>query len=236
MPLPPIPVPAPVALSLLRHARSAGNEAASVAELAGAEVIDVPCRDPDVPLAPGGEEQARATGRLLAAQPELRPDLVVCSPFVRARETARIALAAAGLEALPLVVDERWRDRDLGVLDTLTRHGIRTRFPAEAARRDWLGKYYYRPPGGESWCDVSQRVRASLGELAVHAQGRRVLVVTHEVPVLVARGLLEGLPEERLLELSRLGYPNASLTTFGPGPDGRPELAGWAELEAGAGA
>ena len=59
--------------------------------------------DPDDlrPLTPKGQEAARALGGRLAAE---RPDAVVTSPLLRARETADAIAAAAGVEAEP---DER---------------------------------------------------------------------------------------------------------------------------------
>ncbi|WP_165689046.1 histidine phosphatase family protein, partial [Mycobacteroides abscessus] len=84
------------------------------------------------------------------------------SPYLRAQQTIALALAAGGLAEPPKRVDERLRDRELGVLDRLTRTGVRNRFPEEEARRQWLGKYYHRPAGGESWADVMLRLRSVL--------------------------------------------------------------------------
>lgn len=61
--------------------------------------------------------------------------------------------------------DERLRDRELGILGRLTRLGAEKRFPKEAERRFWVGKLYYRPPGGESWAEVALRLRSVLEEL-----------------------------------------------------------------------
>lgn len=219
----------PLSLSLLRHARSVGNEAATAADRAGAHTVSLPCRDPDVPLSDLGVRQARAMGRLLAGSPALRPELVITSPFRRAWDTAALALQEAGLQ-VPMQTDERWRDRDLGVLDMYTKAGIEAAFPIEAQRRAWMGKLYYRPPGGESWSDVMLRVRAALADAARIAEGRRILVVTHEVPVLMVRALIEGLSEDKLYQLAGPGYPNASLTTYEPSPDGTARLAAWAQV------
>jgi phosphohistidine phosphatase len=52
-------------------------------------------------LTPAGEAAAHALGRRLAAS---RPAAVLCSPLVRARQTADAIAAACGLEAEP---DER---------------------------------------------------------------------------------------------------------------------------------
>ena len=50
------------------------------------------------PLTPGGRESARALGGQLAAE---RPDAVLSSPLLRARETAEQIARAAGVEAEP---------------------------------------------------------------------------------------------------------------------------------------
>src|SRR3569832_36791 len=92
-----------------------------------------------------------------------------------------------------VMIDERLREKEFGILDGLTKTGIEMEFPQQAAYRTLLGKFYHRPPGGESWCDVILRLRSMLDTLALHYAGKRVLIVTHQVVVLCFRYLLEGL-------------------------------------------
>ena len=190
-------------LILLRHGQSEGNVAAEAAQRDDLERIDVPARDPDVMLSDTGRQQAEAVGRWLAALGEAeRPEIVWTSPYRRARQTAEIALEVAGLD-IDLRVDERLRDRDMGVTDKLTAAGIRAAYPEEAERRDWLGKFYYRPPGGESWADVTFRVRAVLTDLANTEKHQRVLVTAHDVVLLLFCYVAEGLDEEQVLDRAR---------------------------------
>jgi broad specificity phosphatase PhoE len=185
-------------LAIVRHGQSTGNVAASAAEEAGdVEVIDIPERDADVPLSDVGREQAEAVGSVLAGRP---PDVAVVSPYLRARQTAATALAGLPVE---VCVDERLRDRELGVLDLLTARGVTARFPDEARRRARLGKFYYRPPGGESWADVLLRLRALLRELRADHPDGRVVLFAHEATVLLIRYLVEGLDEEALMAIAR---------------------------------
>src|SRR3954470_19590986 len=114
------------------------------------------------------------------------------SPYVRERQTAEMIPGGQGPS------DERLRERELGVFDLLTHRGVVARYPEEAERRRRIGKLYHRPPGGESWLDVTLRVRSFLGDLHHAAGGRRVLVVSHEVPILLHRYILEGLGEDEL--------------------------------------
>lgn len=205
-----------VELLLVRHGESLGNLAATKARLAGAEVIDVPARDADVDLSPVGYDQANALGRSLAGIPaEGRPDVIWSSPYARARRTAEVAAAAAGW-AVPILLDERLRDRELGILDMLTAAGVEARLSGEAARRRWLGKLYYRPPGGESWADVALRLRSLVSDLERHPGSGRILVVSHDAVILLFRYILEGLSERELLDVAATSSVlNASLTRYG---------------------
>jgi broad specificity phosphatase PhoE len=167
-----------------------------------------------------GAEQAEAVANWLRSLPdEDFPDAVWCSPYLRAFETATIA---AGDQRSELRVhrDERLRDRELGILDTLTRFGVEARFPEEAARRRHLGKFYYRPPGGESWADVALRIRSVLADLDRREDTSRVLVVSHDAVITVVRYVCESLSEDDVLELARsTPILNASITRL-VRPDG----------------
>jgi broad specificity phosphatase PhoE len=206
----------PDALWLIRHGESAGNKARDEAEADGRAVIDLAQRDMDVPLSELGQRQSDSVGRWIGGMdPREHPTVVLVSPYVRAMETADIALRAAGLEHLPRVMDERLREREFGVLDGLTKRGIRERFPEEADRRARLGKFYHRPPGGESWADVIKRLRDVIHEIGRDYPGERVLVVAHQVVVLLFRYVLEHLSESDVLALgSAEEVANCSLTRF----------------------
>lgn len=199
-------------LLLVRHGESAANVAATAAEAAGAEIVDMPLRDADVPLTRTGTEQAEALRRWFDTFPaEDDPDAVWVSPYLRAAQTASIALASR--PARSLVHDERLRDRELGILDLLTTHGVEARLPVEAARRRRLGKYYYRPPGGESWADVTLRIRSFLHELDADTCAPNALIVSHDAVILLFRVVCEGLDERDALRLARTEpLLNASIT------------------------
>jgi broad specificity phosphatase PhoE len=162
-----------------------------------------------------GRSQAEAVGVALAglALTE-RPDVVACSPYARAMETARIARETAARD-LPFYVDERLRDRELGVLDRLTEKGVAARHPDEHARRRWQGKFYHRPAGGESWVDVVLRLRAWLSDADRVLAGRRVLVVSHDVVIVLLRYICEGLDEKSVLRVaSETPMRNAALSRY----------------------
>lgn len=196
-------------LLLIRHGESTANVAAAAAEAAGADVIAVEARDADVTLSPLGELQAGALGaRLRDALP--RDAVVFSSPYLRAIQTARFALG----EEVPLRIDERLRDRELGILDRLTAVGVERRLPLEAERRRWSGKFYYRPPGGEAWTDVALRIRSFLRDAVPDGAPDGVTVVfAHDAVVSLFLYVLLGMTEAELAE-HLLTHPvaNASVT------------------------
>jgi len=212
---------------IVRHGQSAGNAAADQANAAASASIDIAERDADVPLSALGERQAAALGRWFAAMPATeRPTLILSSPYVRAVQTARIV--AGGLKGdVPVVADERLREKDLGTLDRLTRRGWAERYPEQAEARQRLGKFYYRAPGGESWCDVILRVRSVADELQLRYAAERPLIVAHQVVVLCLRYVIERLDEAAILRIDAAAeVANCSVTSYaGDGDASSPRLA-----------
>ena len=196
----------PDRLWLVRHGQSQGNIARDAAHEAGLSVIDLDLRDVDVPLSDLGHEQAQATGRWFAALPEdEKPEVLLSSPYIRARQTAEAICEAGGLAggAKPTIIDERLREREFGIFDGLTTLGIREKFPEEAAHRAKMGKFYHRPPGGESWADVILRLRSVMNTINLQYANKRVLVVCHQVVVLCFRYILDELTEADIMTIDK---------------------------------
>ncbi|MDR6969838.1 histidine phosphatase family protein [Leifsonia shinshuensis] len=209
-------------LLLIRHGESTANVAAAAAEAAGAEVIAVDARDPDVTLSPLGELQASALGaRLRGALPA--DAVLYSSPYRRAIQTARFALG----EEVPLRLDERLRDRELGILDRLTAIGVERRLPLEAERRRWTGKFYYRPPGGEAWTDVALRIRSFLRDAMADSGPDGVVVVfAHDAVVSLFLYVLLRMTEAQLAE-HLLTHPVANASVTELRNDGGDGGGGW---------
>src|SRR3982750_840612 len=196
----------PERLWLGRHGPSQGKGARALPDGAGSHEIDIDMRDVDVPLSGLGLQQAEAAGRWFASLPlGERPEIILASPYIRARQTAEIICKQGALSGGPArtIIDERLREREFGIFDRLTTLGIRERFPEEAAHRKRLGKFYHRPPGGESWADVILRLRSMLNTINLHYCDRRVLVVCHQGGVLCCRYILEELDEAAILDIDR---------------------------------
>ena len=217
--------PWPARLWIVRHGQSAGNVARDAAHEAGLGEIDLDIRDVDVPLSDLGLQQSRALGEWFSRlPPEGRPTVVLTSTYLRARQTASAIADAGGLAGreVNFCVDERLREREFGILDRLTRRGVEQLHPDQAAALSALGKFYHRPPGGESWVDVILRLRAFVDTISLHHAGDRVVIVAHQVVVLCLRYILESFDEATILGIDRAGdVANCSVTEYDFVPDDR---------------
>jgi broad specificity phosphatase PhoE len=206
----------PARLWIVRHGQSAGNVARDAAESARRELIDLVPRDADASLSDLGTAQARALAQWFAQLPAgTAPRTFLCSPFVRAQQTLWAVSDALGADRDELRADERLREKEFGILDGYTTFGIQAKFPELHRQRAHVGKFYFRPPGGESWCDVILRLRSVLEELRRDHAGDRVLIVAHQVIVNCFRYLLECLDEQSILALDKAAdVPNCGITEY----------------------
>jgi 2,3-bisphosphoglycerate-dependent phosphoglycerate mutase len=214
-----MPLQWPHRIWIVRHGESAGNVARDLADEAGHSRIDIADRDVDVPLSSLGQQQSEALARWFGEQPETcRPNVIIASPYLRALQTATAVATYLGgdsMAATKIIRDERLREKEFGILDRLTRHGIKELHPDQADFRRLLGKFYHRPPAGESWCDVILRLRSALDTISLHHSDKRVLIVAHQVVVLCMRYILEELDEATILEIDRQGdVANCGVTEY----------------------
>lgn len=127
----------------------------------------------DIDLDLLGHEQARESARRLAA---LRPDVLVTSDLVRARDTVAYLEALTGLETS---LDKRLRETYAGRYQGLLAAEIEAQWPEEYAT--WrAGDPHIAIGGGESRVDVAQRMVAAVADAAADLpdDGLAVLV-TH---------------------------------------------------------
>lgn len=213
----------PERLWIIRHGQSAGNVARDHAESTGAPLIELKHRDADVPLSSLGELQSQALGEWVRGLPaQQQPTLCLSSPYERSLQTAYAVMSALQRTQGEVIADERLREKEFGILDRYTRKGIVDKFPELAEQRKLVGKFYFRPPGGESWCDVVFRLRSVLSELQRNHAGERVMVVGHQVIVNCFRYLIEKMDEATILAIDREGdVPNCGVTEYVAGPDGK---------------
>jgi probable phosphoglycerate mutase len=137
--------------------------------------------DPGVlcPLTEAGREQARALGRILAAE---QIDLCAVTEFERVRETAQLALAGRDVPfvVVPELNDPRYGEFEGGSLAVYL-DWIVGRGPLEA------------PPGGEHRAQIVRRYVAGF-RVVLDRPEEVVLLVGHSLPIAYLRDAAAGSP------------------------------------------
>lgn len=185
----------------------------------------------DAPLHEQGRAQAQALAGELLARGGV--DAVVCSPLLRARQTAEYVAAACGVE--PVVVDGL-AECGFGEWDGLTFAEVKASWPRQIEA--WLRATDVAPPGGESFAECAARVEQARREVVAAYSGQRVAVVAHVTPVKV---LVASALASPLHVLFRMELAPCSITTIAWYADGAASMFGYSEtahlrgVDAGAG-
>lgn len=123
----------------------------------------------ELALTETGRRQAREAAARIAAQ--FGPELVISSPYARARHTAEII--AAELD-LPLRIEHALREREMGELRGQPYDAMFASPAFDPARR-WL----WKPPGGESLEEVRERTGPIVDRLVREHPLQDLVVVSH---------------------------------------------------------
>jgi broad specificity phosphatase PhoE len=169
--LPPL-LPSAETIVLVRHGKSAGN----VLSHRPPKDFYLPhgMTDETLPLTDRGKKQASKTGEWLGKTYPERFDVIISSPFLRARKTAEYACRAAGWDIGNIIFEPLAGERDWGVF--LDVHSGQQRDFLDGLRRDRRGG---RIPGGESLDEARTRAHDFLRKLHSEFEGKRILVFTH---------------------------------------------------------
>jgi probable phosphoglycerate mutase len=138
----------------------------------------------DPPLNEHGRSQARRLAAALARTPFTA---VYSSDLRRASETAEIVAAQLGL---PVHLDPRLREIDVGSWAGFTLAELEVRFPEAVARWKQTGEHAWED--GESYEDMFTRAREAIAAIAARNDGADVLVVSHGGPIRALKALAAG--------------------------------------------
>jgi len=106
---------------------------------------------------------------------------IYSSDLLRARQTADLIAESLGL---PVTLEPRLREINLGVWEGMPSDEIEAKYPQELAQRA-LDPFHTRAPNGESPQDVVERVLAAVNEIASRHPNESVVIVGHGVSLAV---------------------------------------------------
>jgi len=140
----------------------------------------------DPALTDEGEKQAAGVAAEIA---KIRPDVLITSPMLRAKQTAE---AIASVTGLVLVEDEIWTEMSFGYWDGLSFDEVREQYPDEL--QGWLNSAAFKAGGGESYEEAMVRIEEALEKVAQEYSGKKVCIVSHNGVIKVAALLAMGAP------------------------------------------
>ncbi|KKU78648.1 MAG: Isoleucine-tRNA ligase [Candidatus Peregrinibacteria bacterium GW2011_GWA2_47_7] len=114
-----------------------------------------------------GKKQVQEAAKKLKGK---KIDMIFCSHFPRAQETAQIISDAIGVK---VTVDDRLREHDLGKFDGKELDSYLRSFA------DVEDRYYSKAHGGESFEELEKRVIEYINYLNRKYAGKNIVVVTH---------------------------------------------------------
>jgi isoleucyl-tRNA synthetase len=162
-----------------------------------------------------GKEQARAAGEKLK---DKKIDMIFVSPFVRTKETADIVAKIIGLPKNKIISDERIREVKAGTFNGKPIEDFHNYFSS------MLERFTKTLPGGENYSDMRKRVGEFLYDVENKYEGKNILIITHDSPQWLLKGLAAGkteraMAEDRLIDKTHFSI-NAVPTTvdFSPLP------------------
>jgi broad specificity phosphatase PhoE len=183
---------------LLRHGESQGN---------AHELIQ---GQKDFPLTDRGRRQAAALAAAWEKDGQ-RFDRVLCSPLQRARETAKIVLAATNT---PVEYDEIWMERDYGMYSGLNQAEANKKYP----QPDFLPPYAPLGHTGEGQWQLFLRAGTALHKLLRYPPAC-YLVVSHGGILNMLMYTILGLTVQANYQGSHFPFENTGYTTLTYTPD-----------------
>ncbi len=151
-----------------------------------------------------GKAQVEKSGQALK---KYKLDLIIYSPYVRTRETAKIVSKITGAK---IIMDKRLVELNTGVFNgrPVSEH--------QKFFSNRLESFTKTPSGGENLNDVKKRMMNFLREIDSQYQNKNILIVSHGDPLWMLAGAVRGLSNEEILKheypevgrWSELPFPN----------------------------
>lgn len=148
-------------------------------------------------FAPGLNEAGFAQARSAAEElSEIQFGAIYSSDLLRARQTAE---AVAEKQGLPVFLDERLREVNLGEWEGMLSEDVKARYPNELRERD-ENPLHARPPQGETLAEVAERAKAAVNDILQRQAQGPILIVSHGLTLAALVCMSKHIPLEQAYE------------------------------------
>lgn len=157
------------------------------------------CGATDIALTELGHRQAEELGRKVLEM-GIHVDEILCSPLIRAAETAR---HVAEITGLPCRIEPRLKEQNFGKYESTARNG--EEFQKE--KENFINHY----DGGETMLHLAQRIYNLLDELKAESEEKTYLLVAHNGIARVIQSYFYDMTNE---EFARFGVKNCEIVCY----------------------
>jgi broad specificity phosphatase PhoE len=127
-------------------------------------------------FAPGLNETGLTQARSVAMElSNIKLKAIYSSDLLRARQTAE---AVAEQQGLPVLLDKRLREVNLGEWEGMLSDEVNARYPRELEERE-RDPLHARPPQGETLIEVVERAHAAIMDISKKQANSPILIVSH---------------------------------------------------------
>ncbi len=138
-----------------------------------------------------GKRQAGDAGKWLKGK---KIDVIICSPFVRTKETAEIISRIIGFDNKNIVFEPRLRELEAGIWEGKPFRDFSNNF----VHADRFTKTL---EGGENYADIKKRVGSVLYDLENKYEGKNILIISHDTPLFLLKSAAQGLDREQSIAM-----------------------------------
>ncbi len=125
------------------------------------------------PLTAKGRREAESAAKAMKKK-NIKPDLILVSPFLRTKEAAEIAAKVFGIKKDNIIEDARLGEVNTGIFGGQNPSKYHKFF------KDEFEKFEKAPPEGESLNGLKERAFSAVSEIESKYDGKTILIISHE--------------------------------------------------------
>ena len=152
----------------------------------------------DSPLTIEGKKQSKESAKKLKRYIESFDNIqIYSSPIDRAKSSAYIICDEIGVKREEIIFDNLLKEFSYGIFEGKTKDECKELYPDIFRERE-KSKWSYKIEGGESYIDVTKRLKKWLKKID---NKKTVVIVAHEMINRTLRGIYRDLDRDEILEL-----------------------------------
>ena len=139
------------------------------------------------PLTKLGKEMVKESAEKLK---DKNIDLIFASPLLRTQQTAEIVEKKLKIKT-KVKTDKRLREQSSGIFNGLSFAKLTSFFGELDPKR-----FRMRPEKGETYIEIKKRMVDFLKDIDKKYEGKNILIISHELPLLLLDSAVKGLPNK----------------------------------------